>query len=145
MKQLTLWCFRHTFGEVRLKLMQWRCICARSSKLTSSGRPKNITLWTSFWDVLRTSTVWLSKTDVLGTSQVPNPMEGFLGRIEDVHRTVLQNCKNMQQLTFQYFTQHIWWSKIENNTTVTCFLIDFQIGVLWTSRGHHFRTLLGPS
>ena len=46
--------------------------------------------------------------------------------------TVLQNCMNMQQLIFQYFTQYIWWSKIEKNTAVMCFVIYFQIGVLGT-------------
>ena len=77
------------------------------------------------------------------TSQGRYHMDVFSGRFEDIHRTVLQNCNNMQQLTFQYFTQHIQWSKIEKNTTVMSFLIYFQIGVLGTSRGCHFRTLLG--
>ena len=49
----------------------------------------------------------------------------------------------MQNLTFLYLTQHIQLRRIENNTIVMCFLIYFQIGVLGTSRGHHFRTLLG--
>ena len=28
-KQLTLWYFRHTFGETKLKIMQQKCICMR--------------------------------------------------------------------------------------------------------------------
>ena len=83
------------------------------------------------------------KIDVLGTSQRLYPMDVFLGHFRDVPRTVLQYCKNIQQLTFQYFMQHIWWSKIENNTTVMCFIIYFQIDAVGMSRGRHFRTLLG--
>ena len=51
-----------TMGEIRMKIMQWKWICARGSKLTTLGRPKNITLWTSFRDVLRMSTGQFSKT-----------------------------------------------------------------------------------
>ena len=76
------------------------------------------------------------------TSRGRYHMDVLSGRFEDIHGTVLQNCNNMQQLTFQYFTQHIRWSKIENNTIVMCFLIYFQIGVLVTSRRRHFRKLL---
>ena len=83
------------------------------------------------------------KIDILRTSQWRCHMNVFSGRFEDNHRTVLQNCNNMKNLIFQYFTQHIQWSKIENNTTVMCFLIYFQFGVRRTSQGHHFRTLLG--
>ena len=83
------------------------------------------------------------KIDVLETSQGRHPMDVLSGCFEDVHRRVLENCKNMQPLIFQNFTQHIWWSKIENNTTVMRFVIYFWIGVLGTSRGRHFRTLLG--
>ena len=83
------------------------------------------------------------KIDILRTSQGRCHMNVFSGRFEDNHRTVLQNCNNMKNLIFQYFTQHIQWSKIENNTTVMCFLIYFQFGVRRTSQGHHFRTLLG--
>ena len=53
------------------------------------------------------------------------------------------NWKNMEQLVYHSFTQNICWSKIKNNTTVMCFVIYFQIGVLGTFRGHLFRTLLG--
>ena len=81
------------------------------------------------------------KIDVLRMSQARYHMDDFSGRFEDICRMVFQNC--MQNLTFQYFTQHIQWSKIENNTKVMCFLIYFQIGVLGTSRERHFRTLLG--
>ena len=42
-KQLSLWCFRHIFGEIKLKIMQWRCICTTSLKLTSWRRPKEVT------------------------------------------------------------------------------------------------------
>ena len=47
------------------------------------------------------------KIDVLETSQGHYPMGVFFGPFEDVHRTVLQTCKNMQQLTFHFFTQQI--------------------------------------
>ena len=83
------------------------------------------------------------KIDDLRTSQEYYPMDVFSGCFENVHRTILQNCMNMQQLIFQYFTQHIWWSKIKKNTTVMCFVIYFQIRILGTSRGRRFRTLLG--
>ena len=83
------------------------------------------------------------KTDVLRTSQGRYNMDVFLGRFEDIHRTVLQNCNNIQSLTFQYFTQHIQWSKIKNNTKVMLFLIYCQIGVFGTSRGCHVRMILG--
>ena len=53
------------------------------------------------------------------------------------------NWKNMEQLVYHSFTRNICWSKIKNNTTVMCFVIYFRIGVLGTSRGHLFRTLLG--
>ena len=78
------------------------------------------------------------KTEVLRMSQEHYSMDVFSGCFEDVHKMILQNCMNMQQLIFQYFTQHIWWSKI-----LICFVIYFQIGVLGTSRGRHFRTLWG--
>ena len=45
--------------------------------------------------------------------------------------TVLQNRMNTKQVIFQCSTQHIWWSKIEKNTTVMSFVICFQTGVLW--------------
>ena len=48
------------------------------------------------------------KFDVLGTSRGSHTPEIFSGRFENVRRTFFQNCKNMQQLTFMYFTQHIW-------------------------------------
>ena len=70
------------------------------------------------------------KIDVLGTSQEHYSMDVFSGCFEDVHRTFLQNCMNMQQLIFQYF---IWWNKIEKYTTVMYLVIYFQIGVLGTS------------
>ena len=81
------------------------------------------------------------KIDVLGTSQGRYPRDVFSGRFEDIHRTAFQNCKNMQQLTFQYFMQHIWWSNIENNTTLMCLVIYFQIAVLERSRGRNFKYL----
>ena len=49
------------------------------------------------------------KIDVRETSQERNLTDVFLERFEDVRRTFLQNIKNKQQLTFKYFTQHIWW------------------------------------
>ena len=113
MKQVTLWCFRYTFGEIRLKTMQWKCNWARDSNLKYWECPKDVTLWTPFRNILRKST----------------------GRY--------YTNKNKQQLTFQYFTQYIWWSKIENDRTVMCFIIYFQIGILRTSQRRHFRTLLG--
>ena len=39
------------------------------------------------------------KIDVLGTSQGRYAMDVFSGRFEEVYRTVLQDCKNKQQLT----------------------------------------------
>ena len=48
------------------------------------------------------------KTNVLATSQGRHPTDVFSGRFEDVRRTFRQNFKNKQQLTFKYFTQHIW-------------------------------------
>ena len=49
------------------------------------------------------------KTDVLGTPQGRHLTDVFSGRFEDVHMTFFQNFKNVQQLNFKYFTQHIWW------------------------------------
>ena len=48
------------------------------------------------------------KTDVLGTPQGRHLTDVFSGRFEDVHMTFFQNFKNVQQLNFKYFTQHIW-------------------------------------
>ena len=47
------------------------------------------------------------KINVLGTPQGRHPTDIFLGRFEDVRKTVLQNFKNKQRLTFKYFTQQI--------------------------------------
>ena len=112
--------FQAHIGEIKLIIMQWICMCMNVREV-------------QYWrpgDVPRTL-----------------PYGYFLGRLENIHTTLLQNCENMQLLTFQYFPQYIWWrGKIENNTTIMCFIIYFQIDVLWTSRGHrgrHFRTLLG--
>ena len=82
------------------------------------------------------------KIDALGTSQEHYHIDVFSRYFEDVQWTVPQNCINMQQLIFQYFTQHFWWSKIGKNTTVMCFVIYFQIGVLWMSQRRPFRTPL---
>ena len=49
------------------------------------------------------------KIDALGMSQGRHPTDVFSGRFQDVRKTFLQNFKNKQQLTFKYFTQHIWW------------------------------------
>ena len=49
------------------------------------------------------------KINVLATSQGRHPKDVFSGRFEDVRRTFRQSFKNKQQLTFKYFTQHIWW------------------------------------
>ena len=49
------------------------------------------------------------KIDVLGTSKGRHPMDIFSERLEDDRRTFLQNVKNKQQLTFKYYTKHIWW------------------------------------
>ena len=43
------------------------------------------------------------KLDALGTSQGRHPTDVSPGRFEDV-----RNCMKKQQLTFKYFTQHIW-------------------------------------
>ena len=48
------------------------------------------------------------RIDVLGTSQVQQPTDVLPGRFEDARRTFLQNFNNKQQLTLEYFTQHIW-------------------------------------
>ena len=48
------------------------------------------------------------KIDVLETFQRRHSTDVFSGRFEDVRKTFLQNFKIRQQLTFQYFTQHIW-------------------------------------
>ena len=147
-------------------------------KLTSWGRPKDVTLQMSLSDVY-IMPLWCCRKNVKlyssqffsffrhifgkkiennaiemhlvrevqnwvkGTSKGRYPKYVFSRRFEDICRTIFQNCKNMQQLTFQYFTQHICWSKIKIYTIVMCFAIYFQIGVLGTSRGGHFRTLLG--
>ena len=55
--------FRDTFGKIRLKMMQRKCICMIGCKLTSCGCLKDVNLRTFSW------------------------------RFEDVHRTFLQNCK----------------------------------------------------
>ena len=42
----------HTFGEIKLKIMQFKCICTRGSKLTSCIRPKDVTFghpFGTFW------------------------------------------------------------------------------------------------
>ena len=82
------------------------------------------------------------KFEVMGMSQGRYPVDIFSEIFEDAHRTILWNSKNMQQLTFYYFMQHIWWSKIENNTRVMWFVMYFQIDVLGTSLDRHFWTLL---
>ena len=76
--------------------------------MTSWGHPKDVTLRMSLWNVFR---------------------------------TFLQNWKNMQKLTFYYLIHTFGELKlkmlpqwIKNNTTVMCFVIYFQIGVLRTSR-----------
>ena len=48
------------------------------------------------------------KIDVLETSHGLDPMDVFSERFDNVRRKFLQNFKNKQQLTFKYFTQHIW-------------------------------------
>ena len=75
--------------------------------------------------------IWWNKTennerfkiDVLRMSQERYHMAVFSRRFEDIYRTFLQNFNNMQNLTFQYVTQYIRWSKIENNTIVMWFLM----------------------
>ena len=44
------------------------------------------------------------KIDVLGASQGRHPTDFFSERFEDVHRMFLENFKNKQELTFNYFT-----------------------------------------
>ena len=113
------------------------------------GPLENFTPWTSLWDIYRMSLGCCRKTwnyetanslvfqakmlwnkiennerfeiDVLRTSQGRYHMDVFLGRFEDIHRTVLQNYNNMQNLTFRYFTQHIQWSKINSNVLFDIF------------------------
>ena len=70
-------------------------------KLTSWGRPKDITLRMSLWDVFR---------------------------------TFLQSWKNMLKLTFGELKVKMLPHWIKNNTTVLCFVIYFQIGVLRMSQ-----------
>ena len=77
--------------------MHWKNISARRSKLKSWWRPKDVTLWTSFRDALRTSTGRLSKT--------------------------VRICG----ITFPNFARHIWWSKIENNTSAMIKICDTSI------------------
>ena len=48
------------------------------------------------------------KIDAFETSQGRDPTDFFSESFEDIRRTFLQNFKNKQQLTFKYFTQHIW-------------------------------------
>ena len=132
--------------------MPQKCILYLCSKLTSWGRLKNVTLWGSLWDAYRMTLECCHfvkihlcrrlKFEVMGVSQGRYPMNIFSEIFEDAHRTILWNSKNMQQLTFYYFMQHIWWSKIENNTRVMWFLMYFQIGVLGTSLDRHFWTPL---
>ena len=76
------------------------------------------------------------KIDVLGTSQGRHPTDVFSGRFEDVRRTFLQNFRNKQHLTFQYFTQHIWWVAPKINSNVFCIL--FKIDVLGTFQERHY-------
>ena len=47
------------------------------------------------------------KINILGTTQGLHPMDIFLGRFEDIHRTGFENYKNMQQPIFQHFMQYI--------------------------------------
>ena len=54
-KQVTLLCFRPTFGKIKLKIMQLKYIYTRGSKLTPWGRPKDATLRRFFRDALRRS------------------------------------------------------------------------------------------
>ena len=88
------------------------------------------------------------KTGVLGTSQRRHNMDVFSRRFEDVHKTFIPNCKNIQQLTFQYFTQQIWWSKIEINAAIMWLVLYVQNWGPGDVRKtqfcrHHLRTLLG--
>ena len=66
------------------------------------------------------------KIDILGTSQGRHLMEVFSRRFEDVHGIYIQNCKTIQQLTFQYFTQHIWWSMHSSMAEVRSEIIQQQ-------------------
>ena len=86
----------------------WRC-------------PENVILWTSLWDLYKTSLGRFSKNlklqnsqlfreiennamkmhlyerfkiDTLGTSQGPHSKEVFSEYFEDVHRTFLLHCEN---------------------------------------------------
>ena len=80
MKHLTLQRFRHTFDEIKLKIMQLKFLER---------------LYERF------------KIDVLGTSQGRHTMDVFSGRFEDAPRTFLQNFKNKQQMTFKYWMNRI--------------------------------------
>ena len=64
------------------------------------------------------------KIDVQGTSQGRHSTDVFLRRFKDVRTTFLQNFKNKQQLTFKYFTRHIWClgSKITQQWCVLYFV-----------------------
>ena len=57
---------------------------------------------------MKTHLYYRFKLDALGPSQGSYPTDAFPGPFEDIHRTFLQNCVKKQQLTFNYFTQHIW-------------------------------------
>ena len=101
----------------------------------------NIHIWWTKTENITTEIhfVLIFKIDVQGTSQEFNLMDLFSGRFEDVHCTVLQNCKNIQQLTFQYFTQHIWRSlhssKGEKRSYAGSTLSRRQLGNFWEGLG----------
>ena len=67
------------------------------------------------------------KIDVLGTSRGLYPTDVFSGRFYDVCRTFLQNFKNKEYLTFRYFNAAYLVSRIEDNTTVMCFVLCLKL------------------
>ena len=53
--------YTHTYGELKLKVLPQKCVLYLRSKLTSWGRPKNVTHRTSLWDLYNTFLEHFSK------------------------------------------------------------------------------------
>ena len=113
-------------------------------------KPKNYKTATS---LVSQAHIWWNKLKIMQwkcfctrgsklTSQGRHTTDFCSGRFEDVHRTLLQNFKNKQQLGFKYFSHTHLPMWIENNTTVMCFLLSLRLGdVPRTSLcRRHFRT-----
>ena len=101
-------------GEIRLKIMQQKCIYVRGSKLKSSDVPRRLPFGCLF--------------------------KMFWGRPQDGSPKL---CKYTATNFSAFLPLRFGEVRSKKRTTVMCYVIYFKIGVLSTSRGQPFRTPLG--